>query len=220
MAIAALRGGPNRGMPSPQAPVVQKSMWPFLTKRRYPPGKIPWESPKGRWLEEEMWRRVLWALHPPWGQSWSASWKHHQPGGAPGIGKAHCQNHLLTIMRCGWNGGPTSWIHPTGGRSWSPYLMWVIPKGWLQKSTPPLKCHESDAKPSGTIANILHPLHQNVSNGVYSWWMPTPTCPIRISAWNHCGGPWCMHRPFNAGKRRPIYWCLVNPTVWQWAYMN
>ena len=121
--------GKHAQFPSPNG---RKKCVNFLDKEEMSSREDPLREPDGQATGggevEERWRRVIWALHPPCGQSWSASWKHQKSGRAPGIGKTHYWSHLLT-MRCGWNGGPTSWIHPTGGRSWSPYLMWVILKG-------------------------------------------------------------------------------------------
>ena len=124
------RGGPKGCMLSLQGPIGPKKHVTFLDEEE--------EMSSGEDLLRELWGWVTGrgeveesdlALHLPYGQSRSTSWKHQQPHGTPGIGKAHCWSHQSTIMRCGWNGRPARWIHPTGGSSWLSYLMWEIPKG-------------------------------------------------------------------------------------------
>ena len=72
-----------------------------------------------------------------------------------------------------------------------------IPKSWLGKFAPPSKFQESDVRPSETIKTTLC---QNASNGVHSFWMPTPTCLTKMSSWNPHGGPWLMQGPSILGR--------------------
>ena len=59
------RRRPQGRCPHSPSPLGLKSIWLSWTKRRCPLGRVPQETPRGRWLEKERWRRVISAsTHP------------------------------------------------------------------------------------------------------------------------------------------------------------